>query len=224
MCEWQALCLELVEFAAMAPSMTVLLRCDENSMIRTIASSSSRVFPSPLSPLHQRSKRCWSNTARSCAVRQSQTGSMYCASSPYLVPPRSRRRRKGDGRTEGTKGEKLNDHRSPLSSPVVNNNSLCNLRGSSTWRAKLRDHDDVDVGAFEDSAAFSLQKQILSSWMIFSGLLSVVLAALYVVWIDPDLVGVGTSYIDLLENTLSNPHVSSLLFGFRSRWPPHPCE
>ncbi|KAL2644736.1 hypothetical protein R1flu_012323 [Riccia fluitans] len=51
----------------------------------------------------------------------------------------------------------------------------------------------------EDAAAFSVQDQKTSSWIYFTLVLGVVLAILYVVWLDPHT-GYGTAFIDALAS------------------------
>lgn len=62
--------------------------------------------------------------------------------------------------------------------------------------------DGFPVG--EDSAAFDLGEQKLSSWVYFSGILGAVLFALNVVWIDPKT-GFGTAFVDAVSG-LSESH------------------
>lgn len=56
----------------------------------------------------------------------------------------------------------------------------------------------------EDAAAFDINSQSTSSWLLFTAILGVVLAILYVVWIDPET-GYGSRYIDAVSS-LSNSH------------------
>ena len=63
---------------------------------------------------------------------------------------------------------------------------------------------------FEDAAAFSLSKETLQSWTIFSGAVGVVLSALYVLWIRDD-----TGYCDDFLNAVDvgDPHLTTLVLG-----------
>ena len=56
----------------------------------------------------------------------------------------------------------------------------------------------------EDAAAFDVTSQSTSSWLLFTAILGVVLAILYVVWIDPET-GYGSAYIDAISS-LSSSH------------------
>lgn len=63
--------------------------------------------------------------------------------------------------------------------------------------------DGFPVGG-EDSAAFDLGEQKLSSWVYFSGILGTVLFALNFVWIDPKT-GFGTAFVDAVAG-ISESH------------------
>ncbi|XP_024399965.1 15-cis-zeta-carotene isomerase, chloroplastic isoform X1 [Physcomitrium patens] len=56
----------------------------------------------------------------------------------------------------------------------------------------------------EDAAAFDVSSQKTSSWLLFTAILGVVLAILYVAWIDPET-GYGGAYIDSIS-ALSDSH------------------
>ena len=62
-------------------------------------------------------------------------------------------------------------------------------------------------GLAEDSAAFSLENQKLDSWATFAVLLTVVLAGLYVLWVDPEMGGAGARYIEYVQGLLGDPHL-----------------
>eukprot|EP00803_Ostreobium_quekettii_P010293 evm.model.scf_1207.7 EVM.evm.TU.scf_1207.7 scf_1207:38573-45062(-) len=67
----------------------------------------------------------------------------------------------------------------------------------------LRSADEL-VG--EDAAAFSFEDQTLRSWGAFTGVLVVVMGALYVTWINPDT-GVGDDFVRLLSSWLNKPEL-----------------
>lgn len=62
----------------------------------------------------------------------------------------------------------------------------------------------------EDSAAFELGKQKISSWIYFSAILGVVLYGLNVAWID-NSTGFGKPFVDAVS-TLSDSHEVVLIF------------
>lgn len=67
----------------------------------------------------------------------------------------------------------------------------------------------------EDAAAFDVSSQKTSSWLLFTAILGVVLAILYVAWIDPET-GYGGAYIDSIS-ALSDSHevvMMIILFTF----------
>lgn len=61
----------------------------------------------------------------------------------------------------------------------------------------LHSADATLVG--EDAAAFDIASQSMSSWLLFTAILGVVLAILYVVWIDPET-GYGSEYIGAISS------------------------
>lgn len=61
----------------------------------------------------------------------------------------------------------------------------------------------------EDSAAFELGEQKLSSWIYFTVVLGVVLFVLDVVWID-DGTGVGKGFVEVVERVSGSPEVAML--------------
>ncbi|RZS11542.1 hypothetical protein BHM03_00042866 [Ensete ventricosum] len=65
--------------------------------------------------------------------------------------------------------------------------------------------DEARVG--EDSAAFELGEQRLSSWAYFTAVLGAVLVALNVLWINPST-GFGKAYIDAVSGLSPSPEVS----------------
>ncbi|CAI5469899.1 unnamed protein product [Closterium sp. Yama58-4] len=62
----------------------------------------------------------------------------------------------------------------------------------------------------EDAAVFSIDDQKTSSWAAFFGVLGVVMAILYVIWIDPDT-GFGGAYIGLFESISDSREIQMLL-------------
>ncbi|KAG2490010.1 hypothetical protein HYH03_011475 [Edaphochlamys debaryana] len=89
----------------------------------------------------------------------------------------------------------------PTSSRVV-------ARASSETDASTSASTAPLVG--EDSAAFDLSKQSLQSWGLFTVLLSTVLGALYLVWIQP--AGFADDYLAALESwTSGNPEATMAL-------------
>ncbi|CAL9121457.1 unnamed protein product [Musa acuminata var. zebrina] len=68
--------------------------------------------------------------------------------------------------------------------------------------------DESRVG--EDSAAFELGEQKLSSWAYFTAILGAVLVALNILWINPST-GFGTAYIDAVSGLSPSPEVVLLL-------------
>lgn len=58
----------------------------------------------------------------------------------------------------------------------------------------------------EDAAVFDVNSQKTSSWLLFTAILGVVLALLYVVWIDPET-GYGGPFIDAISSLTSNHEV-----------------
>lgn len=61
----------------------------------------------------------------------------------------------------------------------------------------------------EDSAAFQLSEQKISSWVYFTVILGSVLLALNVLWINPST-GFGTAFVDSISNISGSPEVSNL--------------
>lgn len=57
----------------------------------------------------------------------------------------------------------------------------------------------------EDAGVFDVTAQKTSSWVKFTIVLAVVLAILYVVWLDPTT-GFGGKYIDVLEGAVGGSH------------------
>ncbi|XP_074565413.1 15-cis-zeta-carotene isomerase, chloroplastic [Curcuma longa] len=71
--------------------------------------------------------------------------------------------------------------------------------------------DEAPVG--EDSAAFELREQKLSSWVYFTAILGVVLGALNILWISPST-GFGAAYIDAVSGLSESPEVVLLMLVF----------
>nr|ABR17558.1 unknown [Picea sitchensis] len=76
-------------------------------------------------------------------------------------------------------------------------------------------NDTADALVGEDAAAFDIGNQKALSWIYFSVILGVVLAILYVAWIDPST-GYGGAYLDAVSSLFSSHEVVmlSLLFIF----------
>lgn len=66
------------------------------------------------------------------------------------------------------------------------------------------------MGAGEDSAAFDLGEQKLSSWLYFTLILGAVLFALNLVWIDPKT-GFGTAFIDTVSGLSESDEIVMLI-------------
>ena len=62
----------------------------------------------------------------------------------------------------------------------------------------------------EDAGVFDVTSQKTSSWLAFTAILGVVLAILYVTWIDPQT-GYGGAYIDAISSLTSNHEVRFLI-------------
>lgn len=115
----------------------------------------------------------------------------------------------------------------PISKP--NKNSLFFLKRPSksvllsrefVTRTSIRDTDAKDSGLVgEDSAAFEVGEQKISSWVYFTVILGVVLFVLNVVWID-NSTGYGKAFIDAVSG-LSDSHEVIFFAPFctwRSLW------
>lgn len=84
----------------------------------------------------------------------------------------------------------------------------------STSSDDLVTPDGADVALVgEDAAAFDVASQSTSSWLLFTAILGVVLAILYVVWIDPET-GYGSAYIDAISSLSSSHEVVMLIILF----------
>lgn len=73
--------------------------------------------------------------------------------------------------------------------------------------SSTRDKDSSFVG--EDSAAFDLGKQKISSWIYFTVILGVVLLVLNIAWIN-NSTGFGKAFVDVVSE-LSNSHEVKLI-------------
>jgi hypothetical protein len=76
------------------------------------------------------------------------------------------------------------------------------LRVSSNDNDSSKLPGDTTFG--EDSAAFDLSKQTVKDWTVFFTLLTVVMGALYAVWIAPNGFGIGAEYVSTLESLLNS--------------------
>ncbi|GAB2295650.1 hypothetical protein Dimus_029803 [Dionaea muscipula] len=111
-------------------------------------------------------------------------------------------------------------HRSS-GSPALRHNTLrfpnsrfVSLRRELLAGSSIRETEEGDTvaGGFpvgEDSAAFELGEQKLSSWIYFTVVLGVVLFALDVLWID-DATGFGKKFISFAESFSGGPEVAML--------------
>jgi hypothetical protein len=62
----------------------------------------------------------------------------------------------------------------------------------------------------EDSAAFDLEKQTVKDWTLFFTLLTVVVGALYAVWIAPNGPGIGGEFVSSIEHLLNSSEATIL--------------
>eukprot|EP00899_Mesostigma_viride_P008368 jgi/Mesvir1/17532/Mv08785-RA.1 len=67
--------------------------------------------------------------------------------------------------------------------------------------------------AGEDAAVFELEQQSLKSWAYFFGVLGTVMAALYVIWLEPSI-DLGGKLVDNLEAIAGSPEATILLILF----------
>lgn len=77
----------------------------------------------------------------------------------------------------------------------------------------LAGEDAADALVGEDAAAFDVGNQKALSWIYFSAILGVVLAILYVAWIDPST-GYGGAYLDAVSSFFSSHEVVMLILLF----------
>lgn len=77
----------------------------------------------------------------------------------------------------------------------------------------LLGEDAANALVGEDAAAFDIGNQKASSWIYFSVILGVVLAILYVAWIDPST-GYGGAYLDAVSSFFSSHEVVMLILLF----------
>lgn len=77
----------------------------------------------------------------------------------------------------------------------------------------LAGEDAADALVGEDAAAFDVGNQKALSWIYFSAILGVVLAILYVAWIDPST-GYGGAYLDGVSSFFSSHEVVMLILLF----------
>lgn len=77
----------------------------------------------------------------------------------------------------------------------------------------LAGEDAADALVGEDAAAFDVGNQKALSWIYFSAILGVVLAILYVAWIDPST-GYGGAYLDGVASFFSSHEVVMLILLF----------
>lgn len=77
----------------------------------------------------------------------------------------------------------------------------------------LAGEDAADALVGEDAAAYDVGNQKALSWIYFSAILGVVLAILYVAWIDPST-GYGGAYLDAVSSFFSSHEVVMLILLF----------
>lgn len=77
----------------------------------------------------------------------------------------------------------------------------------------LAGENAADALVGEDAAAFDVGNQKALSWIYFSAILGVVLAILYVAWIDPST-GYGGAYLDAVSSFFSSHEVVMLILLF----------
>lgn len=103
-----------------------------------------------------------------------------------------------------------------LSHPRPASHSLSNktiANSSSIGSTETEDPVPDESLLGEDSAAFRLSDQKLSSWLYFTAILGSVLFALNVFWIDPSS-GFGTAFVDSISSISGSPEVSSPMTYF----------
>ena len=79
----------------------------------------------------------------------------------------------------------------------------------SVFSEALSSSPVVDLKIGEDAAAFDINEQNKSSWVLFFGLLTGVLALIYVLWIDPNS-GAGSSFTGLAESIAPTSEIAIL--------------
>lgn len=96
---------------------------------------------------------------------------------------------------------------SSSSKPVVDPSQLQN--SSSEEGTFAVDYTGTELVG-EDAGVFDVTTQKTSSWLAFTAILGVVLAILYVIWIDPQT-GYGGAYIEAISSLTSNHEVRFLI-------------
>ncbi|GAB2210048.1 hypothetical protein Droror1_Dr00015301 [Drosera rotundifolia] len=99
--------------------------------------------------------------------------------------------------------------RRSLLSPPLN---IAQIRGrfrAGSTIGETEEEEDEEVIVGEDSAAFELGEQKLSSWIYFTVVLGVVLFVLDVVWIDEGT-GVGKGFVEVIARVSGSPEVAML--------------
>lgn len=105
---------------------------------------------------------------------------------------------------------------------LLNSKALFFSRNKFVTHSSTRDKDSTSfVG--EDSAAFDLGEQKISSWIYFTAILGVVLFVLNVAWID-NSTGFGKAFVDAVS-ALSDSHEVTLIsfLSFLSSSTIHKC-
>jgi len=102
----------------------------------------------------------------------------------------------------------LSSSKTTFSSPHTSrlNVSSGNQQPKDTSTPKLP--GDTTFG--EDSAAFDVSKQTVKDWTLFFTLLTVVIGALYAVWIAPNGFGIGAEFVSSLESLLQSSEATVL--------------
>lgn len=88
-------------------------------------------------------------------------------------------------------------------------------RAATSCAAQASDRDaDLPARVGEDAAAFSFEQQSLKSWGVFFGLLTTVMGALYLVWIQPGA-GLADDYLAAIKALSNdNPEATILIILF----------
>ncbi|KAJ6837800.1 15-cis-zeta-carotene isomerase, chloroplastic [Iris pallida] len=88
-------------------------------------------------------------------------------------------------------------------------------RGTSVGGTKTEEEEltDEEVPVGEDSAAFQLREQKVSSWIYFTAILGSVLFALDALWLSPST-GYGTAFVDAALGLTESKEISMLILIF----------
>ncbi|CAM6101695.1 unnamed protein product [Calypogeia fissa] len=94
----------------------------------------------------------------------------------------------------------------PLFPPSLSNTPSGRLNASLGDAPQMVSEDESNGLVGEDAAVFNVEEQQTSSWVYFSLVLGVVLAILYVTWLDPNT-GYGGAFINALTSLNSSHEV-----------------